>query len=233
MFMQWNEERDVILLREMAARGIFQYKAGSRERGNSWQEIATSLNSYENFFVSHRAVRDRFMTIMKRFKAKTRKEVAATGLGGDEPTEYEILVEDLTERFEESDRKMEQDSEAKKSRVESEKNKALEMRQKAMERFGDTKKRKELEGSDSEPTEKKRRSSSDMINFLREKMEYDNEKEQHKMQENREIREAQERKHMEIMQQNQHLQTQQSQTLQLLAQQQQQLMQFLMEKKQT
>ena len=34
---------------------------------------------------------------------------------------------------------MEQDSDPKKSRVESEKNKALEMRQKAMESFVDTK----------------------------------------------------------------------------------------------
>ena len=71
----------------MATRRIFQYKAGSFEQGNSWQELATSLISYEIFFVSHRAVRDRFMAIMKRFKAKTRKEVAETGLRGDEPTD--------------------------------------------------------------------------------------------------------------------------------------------------
>ena len=97
--MQWNEERDVILLREMAI-FHFQYKADSRERGNSWQEIATSLNSYENVFVSH---------IVKRVHAKTRKEVAGTCLEGDESTEYEMFVEDLTERFEESDRKTDQD----------------------------------------------------------------------------------------------------------------------------
>ena len=55
MFMQLNEERDVILLREMAARGIFQYKVCSHERGNSWQEIVT-LESKINESMRHRTI---------------------------------------------------------------------------------------------------------------------------------------------------------------------------------
>ena len=49
-------------------------------------------------------------------------------------------------------------------------------------------------------------------------MKYENENEQHKMQENRDIREAEERKHnAKVMQQNQLLQIQRSQMLQLHA----------------
>ena len=73
--MKWNEEKDLLLMREIAAKGIFQNKAGSRERGNIWQEIATNLNNYEEFVVTLRGVRDRFSVIMKSYKAKTRKEV--------------------------------------------------------------------------------------------------------------------------------------------------------------
>ena len=65
--MQWNEERDILLLREMAGSGIFLKKSGSRERGNSWQNIAKNLNAYNDFIVTLRAVRDRFPNIMRLF----------------------------------------------------------------------------------------------------------------------------------------------------------------------
>ena len=42
--MSWTEEKDILLMREMAAQGIFQFKTGSKERGNIWQAIASNLN---------------------------------------------------------------------------------------------------------------------------------------------------------------------------------------------
>jgi len=31
--MNWTEDKDILLLKEMGGHGIFHYKAGSRERG--------------------------------------------------------------------------------------------------------------------------------------------------------------------------------------------------------
>ena len=38
--MTWAEKKDLLLMREMGAPGVFHYKTGSRERGNVWQIIA-------------------------------------------------------------------------------------------------------------------------------------------------------------------------------------------------
>ena len=78
----------------MAASRIFQTKSGNRERGNSWQNITTNLGAYNDFIVTLRAVRDRFITIMRKYKSKTKKEIVGTGLRGEELTEYEQLYEE-------------------------------------------------------------------------------------------------------------------------------------------
>ena len=112
------------------------------------------------------------------------------------------------------------------------KEKAQDIRNKAMETFGDTRKRKELMEGGNEPKDKKcKRSSSDMISFLREKMEMDNESKLLSLQNAREEREAREQQHKEVILQNQQLQAQQTQTLQVLLQQQQQLIVSLLAKK--
>ena len=59
--MNWTEDKDILLLKEMGGQGIFHYKAGSRERGAVWQVIASNLNCHKDFFeVTARGVRDRF-----------------------------------------------------------------------------------------------------------------------------------------------------------------------------
>ena len=55
-----------------------------------------------------------------------------TGLGGQELTEYETLLEDLIERYEESELKSEQEVADKKS-IEKDKQTALDIRKTAME----------------------------------------------------------------------------------------------------
>ena len=75
-------------MREMAAQGIFQFKSGSKERGNIWQAIASNLNGNKDLFsyVSSRGCRDRFTLISRRYKAKTAEELKSTGGGSeDEP----------------------------------------------------------------------------------------------------------------------------------------------------
>ena len=67
--MQWNEEKELLLKREMASLGVFQHKSESRERDQVWQQIATNLNAYPSFSVTFRAVRERFTSIMRKYKS--------------------------------------------------------------------------------------------------------------------------------------------------------------------
>ena len=118
--MSWTEEKDILLMREMAAQGIFQFKIGSKERGNIWQAIASNLNGNKDLFsyVSSRGCRDRFTLISRRYKAKTAEELKSTGGGSeDEPSEYDLLLEELTHLSEESDKRADTEAEtAKKKR---------------------------------------------------------------------------------------------------------------------
>ena len=43
--MIWTQEKDYIMLIAMAGEGVFDSKAGSRERGNAWQAVADSLTA--------------------------------------------------------------------------------------------------------------------------------------------------------------------------------------------
>ena len=45
--MQWDYEKEGLLMREMAFCGIFQHKSASEERGQFWQEFATKRNSQD------------------------------------------------------------------------------------------------------------------------------------------------------------------------------------------
>ena len=80
--MQWSEDKDIILAREIAASEIFSHRSGSRERGLIWQLIADILNAYVelNFIVSGRSVRDRFTLLTRKHKSKTSKEIKGSGI---------------------------------------------------------------------------------------------------------------------------------------------------------
>ena len=53
------------------------------------------LNQHEGFEVTARSVEDRFNTISKKHSIKTTKELTRTGEGGEEPSDYELLLEEL------------------------------------------------------------------------------------------------------------------------------------------
>lgn len=186
------------MMREMAAIGIFNHRSGSRERGQIWQTIATNLNNFEDFGgVTSRAVRDRFTTIMKKYKAQTNKDLKASGLGGDEPSEFENLMEDLILMSNESDLKQDTDNESKKKANDLEQKKGIEVRQLAMERLSETKKRVEICDEEGTPSVKKgRRSTTDTMDFLREKISLDKE-----IQENKAIDQQKEREFQRVQQQ--------------------------------
>ena len=64
---------------------------------------------------------------MQKYKSKARKEVAGSGLGGEELTEYKQLLEDLIEKYEESKRRTEESSSDKKVQGQEDKKKAMDM----------------------------------------------------------------------------------------------------------
>ena len=67
---------------------------------------------------------------MKRYQSKTRLEIKGTDLGEENLSENKQLLEDNTERFEESKRRSKADTQKKTVYIENEKKKAHEMRKK-------------------------------------------------------------------------------------------------------
>ena len=117
--------------------------------------------------------------------------------------------------------KSEQEVVDKKS-IEKDKQTALDIRKTAMERYGETKKRREMEGDDQAKEKKWRRTSSDMLTFLQEKLEFDKER----LRQEQERRERGKIMHLII---NKQMLDRQMQTFQLIAQQQQQQFMAMME----
>ena len=216
--MKWTEEKDVILLTAMAGEGVFQWKHGSRERGGAWDVVAKNLNCHKEFSVNQRSLRDRFNTLARKIKAKLAKEERASGGGEVLQSESDKLVEELITLRDESEKKGEDQSEAKREAVVNEKKQALEMRDRALERIGETRKRNEEERAEEKKTvgRKRRRSGGDMLEWLRERAESDLEIKKQEIKEKREERAAMEATRLEQQQQQQ----QQQQILQVFQQQQ-------------
>ena len=115
-----------------------KYKLGSRERGNCLDRIAESLNQIQEpfFNVSQKSIRDRLKILERDFKRKDRFERNASGIS-PEKSEIDVIMEDYLERKEDQERELEKISD----KTAKEKASAEEMRNKAMERLGETKKR--------------------------------------------------------------------------------------------
>ena len=112
-------------------KNIFHFISFQLRKGNSWGNIVTNLNTYDDFTVTLRGARHRFTTTMGKYKSKARKEIVVTGLAGEELTKYEQFLEDIIERYEQSERRIEEGLFDKK--VQSQEDKKKDMQQKAME----------------------------------------------------------------------------------------------------
>ena len=74
--MEWKEEHDVFLCREILVSQPFKFKERTIERGKIWDEIANRLNNCQTlkFRVNKRSVRESFKLIKKKFKRKIQDE---------------------------------------------------------------------------------------------------------------------------------------------------------------
>ena len=128
------------------------------------------LIQWMGILVTLKSVRDRFSNLMRKYKAKNNKEIKSFEIGGEEPTEYDTLLEDLIELSDECDLKHELAAEEKKNSAAVEQKKAVDVRQLAMERMSETKKRNNDENEEPTSSKRNRRSTSKLyIDFLRQK----------------------------------------------------------------
>ena len=172
--MQWSEIKDLLLLKEVAATGVFTYKQGSRERGNSWQLVAKNLNAFEGFIVTNRAVRDRITHLMKKFSAQNNADLKSTGTSSPEPSESDILLQNLIDIQADTEIRVTEENAEKNAKANVEIQKALDIRATAMETHKETRKRKNDEEGE-EKSSKARRSSTETLSFLMKKLDSDRE----------------------------------------------------------
>ncbi|XP_068760417.1 mRNA export factor GLE1-like [Montipora capricornis] len=212
--MEWKPECDLLLLQEITVSEPHQYKVSTRERGKIWEDITERLNANEAFahrLGQKRAVRDRYALLSRKYKKKMTTEERASGIS-PEMSEIDKLLEQIIERFEESDRESgDKGEQGERSKTEDRK-KAEEMRKLSMEKLGETLKRKgeEDEGVQNWTT-RKRASGSETIVYLREKAARDFDLKKEEM-ETRKRDQAQQLQMFQYMQQ----QLQQQQQTQLL-----------------
>ena len=134
--MEWSDEHDIIMLKEMVSREIFSFKKGSPDRGKTWESIQGFLNQIENpkFQIKDkRGVRNRWNILQGKFKKRMREEEAATGIECEEMSEKDTIIEQLTEQ--------ERSFQAKEKSTVKDKEAAESVRKKAMERMKDSKKK--------------------------------------------------------------------------------------------
>ena len=94
-------------MRRIVSKGIFESKYGSRERGAVWQNIAENSINWEEFALTYH-----FTTLMKWYKSKARQEFK-----GEELSENERILENIIERFEESECRTKADTQKRQSYI--------------------------------------------------------------------------------------------------------------------
>ena len=168
--MKWTEEHDVLLLREIMVSDLFSFKKGSVSRGERWEGILEKLNQMKTptfKLKDKRAVRDRWALLQKRFKSRVCNEEAASGISPPELTEKEVLIEELIGK---EDSMTHAEASSLKSQ-EEEKSKAHDMRQKALEKYSETKKRMSShdEGDNTPKRKRKNARTESLIEFMQQR----------------------------------------------------------------
>lgn len=219
--MEWKQECDLLLLQEIVVSEPFKFKSSTRERGKVWEEITHRLNENEVFgnrLGSKRAVRDRYSLLAKKYRKKMTEEAKASGIS-PELTETDKLLEQIIEMFEESDREGGENSQQVEQNKENERKKAEEMRNRSMEKLGETLKRKAADNGQVTP--KKRGSGTETLVYLREKAEKQFEIRKEELEVKKKEQSQQMQMFQAMQQQLQQQQQQQQQQMQVHIQQQQ------------
>ena len=127
--MVWTK-KDLVLLQEVAAEGVMPQKPKSSEVLHEKRWLIVSIH-----FQAMRSAPDQSGIDITTWQERS------TGGEGSALDESESILEDLIEVNEESEQRVEDESNAKQILVNEDKAKATEMRKRAMETMGETKAR--------------------------------------------------------------------------------------------
>ena len=158
----WREHHEMCLLREVLTHEHYRFRFGSKERGAAWTAIACQLEDM-GMKVNQRSVREKFTRMMTSFKKKEAQEKRASGVDVDF-TEKDQALLDIMERMEEC----EEENEQERQKENYDKETAAEMRKRAVERLGETRKQTNVEGEDGGTPEGKRKRSGELVEVLKE-----------------------------------------------------------------
>ena len=80
--MVWTNKHNEVLVQKMYLFEPWNFKRGSKQRGQVWERISDSLNQYESpkFTVKQNSVRDHCIFLEKEQKKKIREEEQASVL---------------------------------------------------------------------------------------------------------------------------------------------------------
>ena len=169
--MIWDEEKEVLLCREILVVEPYKFKKSTKDRGDAWTKISNSLNKADivpPLTVDQRAVREHFCALLKRYRKKAADALKESGVA-PEVTELDVLMEEIINKVEEYEKRFSKVDEETK---EKDKDEALaqDIRQQCMETYAESRKRKQLEDSEAKP-KKGRFTGSETIAYLKEKAE--------------------------------------------------------------
>jgi hypothetical protein len=164
----WRENHEMFLLREVIVHEPYQFKIGSKERGAAWTAIASDLEGGFGMKVNQRSVREKFSRMIESFKKKEAVEQRASGVDVEYSEKDQALL-DILERMAECEEVNEQERQRQIQRQNQDQQTAEEMRKRAVERLGETKKRaNDEDGGNGRTPEGKRRKSGDLVEILKE-----------------------------------------------------------------
>ena len=149
----WTNKHNEVLVQETYLFEPWNFKRGSKQRGQVWERISDSLNQYESpkFTVNEKSVRDHYIFLEKEQKKKVREEEKASGIAPLH-TSFDDSMAAIIQHFRETDAA-----------------KAVEMRKSSMETFAQSKKRK----GEQEQKKSKCSTGTETVAYLREKAELD------------------------------------------------------------
>ena len=161
-----------MLCREVLVMEIFKYPKRSKERGELWHKIATSLNNTSTikFSVNKCSVRDRLTLLINKYREKINKEEKSSGIACDDDSEVEIAVAENIEKEKVAVLVRKENSNTLTKKDENDKASTEEVRLKPMERLRQTKKRNADSGCDEVTPPQSRKNASEAVQCLKEKM---------------------------------------------------------------
>ena len=169
--MVWTSIRDDMLCCKILVMNPFTgTKKGTVARGTKWEQVAENLNKVElvHFKVDKRSVRDRYNHLANILRKKLSDEIKESGID-PEMTDIEHALEELIEIEDAAKTDQGVVNEQKNREINQDRENAEDIRKTAMEKLGQTKKRKAEDGEESKW--KRRSTGSETLNFLRVKNE--------------------------------------------------------------